>query len=77
MTKELQSLQTSPPEGIRIHVDEANLSNLTGWIGEAPPLVHTLLLLATIAVLVARCPEAACLLTLVLESRYLDSLLAG
>lgn len=33
VSKELQSLQTCPPEGIRIHVDEANLSSLTGWIG--------------------------------------------
>lgn len=33
VSKELQLLQTSPPEGIRIQVDEANLSTLTGWIG--------------------------------------------
>lgn len=33
VSKELQSLQTCPPEGIRIQVDEANLSSLTGWIG--------------------------------------------
>jgi hypothetical protein len=34
VSKELQHLQTCPPEGIRIQVDEANLANLVGWIGE-------------------------------------------
>lgn len=36
VSKELQSLQTCPPEGIRIQVDEANLTNLVGWIGVYP-----------------------------------------
>lgn len=62
VSKELQSLQTSPPEGIRIQVDEANLSNLTGWIGKQTQLGLVRCLLA-VSPAVQDSGEAACLLT--------------